>query len=281
MTGTDDEDEDGDADFESGFAAGSKPVAPQQGQIPPVEAKPAPEKPPEPPAGGQPASGAVKPPAAAKTPPSPAASPAASPKPAKPASGPLSPDEIARLRALEQKVPEQDRQLSKAFGTIGELQQQLKTLRGDAKPAPVEPQPRLTGEALIIKRLQEQAMIDLEEDYPDWRDLVGAPKANETPDPEHPFRKWLASKDAAYQTKINTSNSARAIARAIDLFKAETAKPPPKGPQPAMKAKAVDGVKAARRDRIANAVPPRTTAGNTAIRARTPDDDFDEGFAQG
>ena len=58
---------------------------------------------------------------------------------------------------------------------------------------------------------------------------MGAVSAGGQPDPEHPFRKWLATKDADYQNRINGSESAFTIGRAINLFRKETTQPKPNG----------------------------------------------------
>lgn len=75
---------------------------------------------------------------------------------------------------------------------------------------------------------QAQASIDaeikaLDEEYPDWRRIVGAVDISKRqPDPNSAYRKWLATKDAAYQALINSSTSAAVIAGSIRAFQAET-----------------------------------------------------------
>lgn len=160
----------------------------------------------------------------------------------------------------------------------------LKNVRGtklEDKPAEEKPSQQPTQEQLlgIIKQaIYEGQRESLEDEFPDWRDIVGAVKEGEAPNQEHPFRKWLASKEAAYQEKINNTNSAGVIARAIGLFKKETANPAPTPPpkkDPAPQA-------AARRDRIQDAVQPRGDGGPPVTpRKSTEDDAFNEGFNEG
>jgi hypothetical protein len=66
-------------------------------------------------------------------------------------------------------------------------------------------------------------MAHLVKAFPDWRTIVGAVDIRkQQPDPNNPFRKWLATKDALYQAKINGTNSPREIEKAIALFRAES-----------------------------------------------------------
>lgn len=67
-------------------------------------------------------------------------------------------------------------------------------------------------------------MAELTRQYPDWAKIVGAvdTKKGEKPDPTQPFRAWLASKNGAYQDRINSTNSGKEIADAITLYLAET-----------------------------------------------------------
>jgi len=208
----------------------------------------------------------------------------------------LTETEIDTLIEAARGSVEQAKQISKAFGTIGELQQQLKSLRnGTNQPVAIDNTKKkdeslreLSQDEIIDRRLQKMAMDELTEDYPDWRTIVGA---SDKPDPNHPFRKWLSAQSQEYQDKINASNSARTISRAIELFKKQTAIPvvsKPNGRSPAAVAKAHQAralgtvkANAARTDRIKNAVPPKTTGGLPSRTAKTADDEFREGFASG
>lgn len=217
--------------------------------------------------------------AAAVIDPAAAADPAAGvirPKPRKATR--LTPEEVENLRALAAEVPEQKKQLSKAFGTIGSLTKQLNDMKSASEEKTKAAEPPPTPEEMIERRIRKEAMADLEEDYPDWREIVGA---SEKPDPEHPFRKWLATQPAEYQTKINASNSARTISRAIEKFKDATKESPQTNQRPNQATDAAgEKAAAARRNLIANNVTPKT-AGALPAKGKTANDEFAEGFASG
>lgn len=109
----------------------------------------------------------------------------------------------------------------------------------------------------------------LEDAWPNWREIVGAVDVSrETPNPENPFRKWLGTKDAAYQDRINGSESAAVIGRAIRLFQKETTVPAKPAAPPRNNAQT---------ERIRAAVQPRgDNAGAGA--AKTENEDFEEGY---
>jgi hypothetical protein len=66
-------------------------------------------------------------------------------------------------------------------------------------------------------------MTHLVKIYPDWRAIVGAVDiSKQQPDLNNPFRKWLATKDAAYQARINGTNNPREIEKAVTLFRADS-----------------------------------------------------------
>lgn len=118
-------------------------------------------------------------------------------------------------------------------------------------------------------KLDEQ-LADLEDAHPDWKRIVGAIDARtQKADPNNAFRRWLGTKDAAYQKRMNESESATFISRAIERFQAET-----KGTRAAAPATSRDD---ARADRIRGALQPR---GDHAGAAAGPseDEDFMAGF---
>lgn len=121
-------------------------------------------------------------------------------------------------------------------------------------------------------------MADLEDEFPNWREDVGAVTAGEAADPEQPYRKWLATKPKEYQDKINESRRAGVVGRSIRLYKQETAQPPPSAaakPAPQVSSSPKD---AARASRIQASVQPR--GDNAPSRAvKTEDDEFLAGFA--
>lgn len=225
----------------------------------------------------------------------------------------ISEKDWAEVRAAAAKTASYDQQLSKAFGTIGNMQKMLNEQRAKEAPQPAPTAARkveipkdtfaamerdfpelaqqtraaleaaLSGipvngandaqdpaklENLLQQYTAKREVEALEDAYPDWRTIVGAvDAAKETPDPDNAFRKWLAGKDEAYQTKVNGSESAAVIGRAIKTFQRETAAPKPTVPQR----------DTARADRLRAAVQPRgDNAG--APPSKTADDEFHAGF---
>jgi hypothetical protein len=226
--------------------------------------------------------------------------------------------EWAEVRAAAAKTASYDHQLSKAWGTIGKLQERVNGFQTqqvqDKPPAArkVELSPAAFAEmqkdfpelAQQVRAAMEAALSGhvgngandadtaklesmlatytarreieaLEDAYPEWRKIVGAVDVTrEQPDPENAFRKWLAGKDLAYQNRINGSESAAVIGRAIRLFQRETATTA----TPA-KTNGANGTAQsnARADRIRAAVQPRgDNAG--AASGRSEDDEFTAGF---
>lgn len=125
-------------------------------------------------------------------------------------------------------------------------------------------------ESMLEAYTAKREIAFLEADHPDWRDIVGAVDVTTTqPDPNNPFRRWLATKDASYQRRINGSQSADVIGSAITTFRKETAAPAKPGATPRDDARA---------ERIRGAVQQRGDGGGAA-RATTEDDEFLSGFA--
>jgi hypothetical protein len=215
----------------------------------------------------------------------------------------------AEVRAAAAKTASYDSQLSKAFGTIGNLQKlvngfQAQTPAGrkieipkDAFAAMERDFPELaqqtraaleaalsgvtgtgaadadatpTFKSLIAAERAREQVEDLEDAFPSWREIVGAVDVSkQQPDPDNPFRKWLATKDAAYQNRINGSESAAIIGRAIRLFQNETKAAPAK---PATTPRDI-----ARAERIRGAVQPRGDNAGAAA-GTTDDEEFVAGF---
>jgi hypothetical protein len=216
----------------------------------------------------------------------------------------------AEVRAAAAKTASYDQQLSKAFGTIGNLSKQLAEQKAAGQPAPtarkfeiskdafaamekdfpeLAQQTRAALEAALsgmpvaggaeIEPAKIESMLAtytsrreieaLEDSHPDWREIVGAVGRDQQPDQSNPFRKWLATKDTAYQARINGTESAAVISRAIRSFQNET-----KTAAPQAAAKPRDD---ARAERIRSAVQPRgDNAGGPA--AKNDDDEFMAGF---
>lgn len=219
----------------------------------------------------------------------------------------LTKKEVDEIKAAAAKTASYDQQISRLFGTTGNIQKLL----NESKAQAAQSQPgarkiaidktafaamekdfpelaQQTRDALekalsgvdapdaptfdagkIKETLRARELEILEEDHPDWAQIVGQVAGpNDKPDPDNAFRKWLATKDDAYQTRINMTMSPPVIARAIRLFQSE-AKAPPKPPAtPRTDARA---------ERIRSAVQPR---GDNAGGApgKSDDDAFAEGF---
>lgn len=226
--------------------------------------------------------------------------------PAEPEYVQITKSDWADIKAAAMKTASYDQQLSKAFGTIGNLQKVVTALQGqtprggkieiseDAFADMKKDFPELadaslgalrkalagfsgTGaaevdETLIERIAAKQATareIDaLEDEYPDWRKIVGAVDiAKEKPDPNNEFRKWLATKDEVYQARVNGSESAAVLTRAIRSFQTDTKAPAKPAAAPAN----------GRADRIREAVQPKGDGAQAPPR-NTSEEAFAAGF---
>lgn len=209
----------------------------------------------------------------------------------------LTRQELDELKAAAAKTASYDKQFSTVFGTVGrfeklvkEVQTQQSEATGKLSSAAFDKlkeqfpeladmtreavQNALAGKApeidkSEIERLRaerlEAEMEALEDAHPNWRELTGAAAPGEA-SPEHPFRKWLASKDEPYQVRINKTESAAVMSRAIDRFQSETKKPAKPAPDTAR----AD----ARREQIAAAVTPRGDGARPSTGPTTAEDAF-------
>lgn len=123
--------------------------------------------------------------------------------------------------------------------------------------------------AARAEEVAKREIEDLEDAYPDWRDIVGAVPDGQHPDPDHPYRKWLATKPEPYQKRINETLSSAVVARSIQRFKTETRAPAKPSPQPATNARA---------ERIREAVQPKGDGAPSSSRD-TSEDAFAAGFS--
>lgn len=123
--------------------------------------------------------------------------------------------------------------------------------------------------AARAEEVAKREIEDLEDAYPDWRDIVGAVPDGQDPDPDHPYRKWLATKPEPYQKRINETLSSAVVARSIQRFKTETRAPAKPSPQPATNARA---------ERIREAVQPKGDGAPSSSRD-TSEDAFAAGFS--
>lgn len=115
----------------------------------------------------------------------------------------------------------------------------------------------------------ERELDDLEDAYPNWKTVVGAIAAGETPDPNNPFRKWLGTKDKAYQDKINGTHSGLILQRAIRTFQRETRMATPTAPARPNQ----------RTEQLRAAIQPQGDGGR--VPTRVEEDDFESGFRTG
>ena len=123
----------------------------------------------------------------------------------------------------------------------------------------------------MLAKIAEREIEALEDAHPDWRAVVGAVDVSkEQPDPNNPFRKWLAGKDDAYQNRVNSTESATVIARAIQRFQNETKAATRTTGTPR------DAVRA---ERIQAAVQPRGDGG-VPTSSNTREDAFAAGFGR-
>lgn len=240
--------------------------------------------------------------------PDPAETPRAKEEP-KPEYVQITKSDWAEMRAAAAKTESYDQQLSRAFGTIGNLQKIVNEVKAQtprdlgvkmpaeafvkmAKDFPElaelsreEFQAALAGlkgpgnteadEAVIKRILAEHTSAReieaLEDVHPDWRDIVGAVDVTkEQPNPDNPFRKWLATKDATYQARVNNTESAAVIARAIRSFQTETKATSKPTEKPRDDARA---------DRIRAAVQPKGDGGGPAA-TNSREDAFAAGFGR-
>ncbi len=233
--------------------------------------------------------------------PEPATAPAA--REPKPEYVRLTKAELAELKDAAAKSASHDRQYATAWGKIGNLTTMVNELRAGGGPkldlssaafAKLKDQfpelAEMTREAVqnaiaglapkgaeiddgkleskFAEHASKREIANLEDAYPDWRAIVGAVDITKTqPDGANPFRKWLATKDATYQARINGTESAVVIERAINLFRQETKTA---APQP-------NARDAARREQIAGAVQPRGDGGAPAP-GNTAEAELEAGF---
>lgn len=226
--------------------------------------------------------------------------------PSEPEYAQLTKDELASLKAAAAEVSSLRKQALSAFGSIGNLQTAVNALKSQtprggkieiSKEAFAEMErdfPELanstraalekalsgvtgTGSTeaddtkltrMLAEHSSAREVEALEDAHPDWRDIVGAVDVTkEQPNPDNLFRKWLAGKDATYQARVNGTESAAVITRAINLFQRETKAP----------AKPASTSADARREQIRGAVQPKGDGAPPTSR-KTDEDEFQAGF---
>lgn len=232
---------------------------------------------------------------------------------AKPEYVQITKDQLAKFEAALGRTEEFEKQFSKVFGTVGDMQKILRGLQAQTpKGATIKLPPGLfdamkkdfpelaehtqkifeaalqdmegTGgagakidEEAVTARVEKKVLAlaaeDLADEFPDWQKVVGAidTTKGEKPDPNNLFRKWLATKPQEYQDRINSTNSAGVITRAIRMFKSETKTAPP-APKTNPRAEQ-------QTSRIAEAVRPKGDGGHPP--GKSEDDEFEAGYKSG
>jgi len=217
-------------------------------------------------------------------------------------------EQFDAFQAAAGKTATMETQMSKVFGTLGDVQQHVRRLQSEPLksiavelPADVVSEmeadfPELAGHfrkglekalkgitgtattsaaAPIVdpeatrKIAREIAVRHEEEALEDAHPTWRAIVGVPGSENTNEFRQWLGKQDVAYQNKINQTNSSLVIGRAIDKFLAKKVEPN----RPAPKV-------AAQTDRIRAAIQPRGDGGQPAP-ANNADDDFRAGFATG
>lgn len=146
----------------------------------------------------------------------------------------------------------------------------FKTFAGKIKgTGPVVQQPQTETTVDVESHVQKEVQTRLvalqiealEDSYPAWREVTGAP------DSDTPYRKWLAAQPAEYQTKLSSTNSALVITRSLEKFE--------KDAQAAAAVAATPAV-STRKQQLAAAAVTRGAGGRAP--APTEDDEFNAGF---
>jgi len=297
-------DDKAEAEAEAGFDAGfSNPTAPTETPKQEDEKKDDEEGAPD----------AEKPEGELKDPPDPKEEPPAP----QPEYVQITKEQLARLEAAADKTAGFEAQLNKAFGSLGGMKQiveqlQAKTPEGAAVEIPADAFEGMEEEfpdiakhmrgvlektlkgvrgtadtkavvdpeavnKIVAEGIKQREMEVLEDNYPDWKIIVGAVDSADKADPNNEFRKWLGTQPKDYQTKINSTHSAAVLARAIDKFTDAKKAAPAPAPKPEPKP---DPKVAARKARIEGAIPPKGD-GNAPPPTKTDDDSFEEGFRSG
>lgn len=235
--------------------------------------------------------------------------PPAEPAPAEPKYVQLTEGQLADLKAAAEETANLKQQMSKAFGTMGNMQQLINQVRSQTP-------------AGAVVEITDEDFAELREDFPELAGHTRAAlerilkranvkgtgePATPTIDPVtvrttaaeivhqqgladlndlHPdwqtvvvsaeYRKWLGEQSAEYQELLHKTYSASITSRSIDRFRAaqEAAKPQPAAASPQTPARP----NATRRERIQAAVQPRGNGQAPTPHTPTPEDDFRAGF---
>lgn len=237
--------------------------------------------------------------------PAPKVEDAPAPEPVAPQYVQITQDQFDRLQSAASKTAQMETQMSKVFGTMGDMQQIVrnlqastpagvtveipqdafgelaedypdiaammrkgleKSLKGIRGTAPASPQ-SVHPDSAAISRLIEDTVLKREIESLEDVHPAWREIVGTNADPGNEFRKWLASQPQAYQERVNSTKSATIIAKAIDSFNARTTIPVKKpGVAPSLRA-----------ERIREAIQPKGIGGQ-AGPTNTEDDEFRAGF---
>ena len=218
------------------------------------------------------------------------------------------------LEAAAAKVGDFDKKFDKAFGTVGGLQDIVKQLQNSTPKGEAvhltdemfaemaEDYPDLakhqrnilekvlkgavgtgtnvptvdpaTVHNLIAEGVKQAQIEALEDEYPDWKVIVGAVPSADKANPNNPFRAWLAKQPAHYAEKVTSTHNAAVLAKAITKFKEATKAPPPSS-------KDAQTPKQDARRAIVKAAIPLKGDGSPPAPTKTDDDEFELGFRTG
>lgn len=233
-------------------------------------------------------------------------------EPAAPKTVQFTEEDYKLLRSAAEDAPELKKQLSKAFGTIGTLQEQITQLKGQkgrvridkvafGKLTEMVPEiaeallPVLEGADVDVSTAQPAAQaapaaVDpaeiqtkIEADILKKQQateikrlnflLPGWDKVVGARDSDNGFWKWFRTQDKDYQSYIENVVNADATVDCIKRYQASV-KPKPQSPaQPAQRE--------ARNDRLRGAIPPRGAGAAPAPATQTLQDAFREGYRSG
>lgn len=235
----------------------------------------------------------------------------------KPAGSPAAPktftfteDDYKLLRAAAEEAPGLKQQLSKAFGTIGTLQEQINQIKGQKGRVKIKPEAfaRMREEFPEVADALMPALEATEIDTSAPATQVTQPPTAVDPDAikekiraellveqqtkelalldylrpdwktivgkrgeETGYRKWLAAQPEAYRTYVETSQSAQATAQSIRKYEASL--------KPATATPVVR--RDTRLERLRDATPPRGSGTPPSPAMPTRQDAFNEGYRTG
>lgn len=256
--------------------------------------------------------------APAAAPATPAQEPAAtaSPPPAEPAAAEPPPPEYMQITKAQfeslmgaaTKVDGLERQLSTAFGSIGNFKQRLDQMQqaapsagpvmpdlselkedfpelaglmekafskgkpvAAAQPVAIQPDPQAI-EAAAERVVDIRTVRELEELHPGWRTTVG-PEGSDTE-----FRRWVSTLPPARQQLINATRSTAVIDRFLRDFGDHQEARQRQQQTPPIRPPAQQQPAAIRRDRFRGAVQPRGEGGTPTPKQMTANDELEAGF---